>query len=264
MHSKNLIKQFSIAIFVFGFSWFLLSQIKFVEYVRIDEKIENLEKKLGDYFSDIIIGENENVCNDSILLPIERIKNRICESNDIKPETIKLHIQYNSTVNAYALPDNHLVILTGLIDDAQTPEELAGVMAHEIAHLQKNHVMKKMQKEIGLTVLHAMAGGSGGAEGLRLLSSSAYDRDLEREADAVATEYLIKAGIDPEGLANFLYRLSIEEDDLSKNLVWISTHPDSENRSKDIIEAKTDQKFVPKELMSQDEWHKLKERLKNY
>lgn len=263
MYSNKFLTELALAIAIFFTSWFLLSQISFVEHWGLNEKVSELEKKLGNFYSRILIDDRKNIDNDSILVPIERIKIRICEANDVKPQTIKLHVQHNSTVNAFALPDNHLVLLSGLIEDAQTPEELAGVMAHEIAHMQHKHVMKKLQKEIGLTVLYSMAGGNGSTEGMRLLSSSAYDREFEHQADISATKYLIKAQIDPEGLANFLYRLSIEEDELTKNLVWISTHPDSEKRSKEIIEAKEGEVFEQKELMSQDEWDNLKKRLKD-
>src|SRR5690606_16362584 len=108
----------------------------------------------------------------------------------------------NSQINAFALPGNHIVFYTGLLEYAENAEEVAGVMAHEIGHLEKNHVMKKLVKEIGLEMLFAMIGGDAGFEILKqtgkTLSSSAFDRANETEADNYAVETLALADVDPQ------------------------------------------------------------------
>ena len=85
------------------------------------------------------------------------------------------------------MPGRHLIIYTRLIQDCKNANELTGVMAHEIAHMEHAHVMKKMIKESGLTLLLSIAGGNVGGEVvkgiLRKISSTAYDRSLESDAD---------------------------------------------------------------------------------
>ena len=79
------------------------------------------------------------------------------------------------------------------------------------------------------------AGGGAIKELLGMLSSTAYDRKLEKDADLKAVEYLKNAGISPNGFADFLYRLGDKDGSLG-NLSWISTHPDSKERAKYIRE----------------------------
>ena len=99
--------------------------------------------------------------------------------------------------------------------------------------------LDKLMKEIGFSTLVAMIGGSQGAEALgqlvQVLSSTAYSRTLEREADETAVHYLMKAGMNPRGLAEFLHNLP-QETNLPGFTEWISTHPDSEERYKVINE----------------------------
>ena len=78
-----------------------------------------------------------------------------------------------------------------------------------MAHCELNHVMKKLIKEIGLGVLISITTNGNGdmlREALKVLSSTAFDRDLEREADIKAVEYLNNTGVSAEPFANFLYR----------------------------------------------------------
>ena len=104
------------------------------------------------------------------------------------------------------------------------------------SHLQKNHVMKKLSKEIGFSVLMSMTGANATMikEVLHTLSSSAYDRNLEREADMESVNYMINANIDPRPFADFLYELSLDNE-LHKYTYWVSTHPESEARAKTIL-----------------------------
>ncbi|TBR18832.1 MAG: M48 family metallopeptidase, partial [Chitinophagaceae bacterium] len=142
--------------------------------------------------------------------------------------------------------------------------ELSGVISHELAHIELNHVMKKLVKEVGLSVLLSMTTGSGGElvkEIVRLISSSAYDRSLETEADLHAVEYMLNSHLNPEALANFLYRLSNNKDDLSKHLDWVSTHPNPEERAETIIDNSYDRKVTFKPVLTKREWEALQKRI---
>ena len=125
--------------------------------------------------------------------------------------------------------------------------------------------MKKLVKEIGLSVLISMTTGNGGSEIVKetakMLSSSAFDRSLEKEADIKAVDYLIKAKINPEPFADFLFKLSDKENEATKYLTWISTHPDSKERAEYIIEYSKDKKSIYTGVMTTETWDKLKEKL---
>ena len=175
-----------------------------------------------------------------------------------------VHIVEKDEVNAFALPNNHLVVYTGLITDCKKQEALQGVLGHEIAHIEKNHVMKKLSKEVGLSVLlSATAGGKGGQilKGIfKTLSSTAYDRALEKEADMSSVKYMLAADINPEPMADFMYELA-QKHDTPDGFGWISTHPESEERAKYILDYLKGKKYEKKQTMTQKEWDDYKNKI---
>lgn len=238
---EKMFTQFFLLLAAFFGLWFLLSRIDFVNEDEVKAFAREKEKRLGELILETITTTNEKVENEEISAVLDSIKARICRTKKIACDSIKLHLVRNSEVNAFALPDNHLVIYTGLLEYCENAEEVAGVMAHEIGHLEHNHVMKKLAKEIGMEMLFAIAGGDAGFEISRqtakLLSSTAFDRRHEREADAFAVECLSNADVDPQFLSNFFFRLS-RKHDLPDGLSWISTHPESSERAAEIIALK--------------------------
>jgi predicted Zn-dependent protease len=112
-----------------------------------------------------------------------------------------------------------------------------------------------------------MTTNNGGSDGIKetakMLSSSAFDKSIEKEADMQAVDYLISAKVNPKPFANFLYKLSSKEHEASKYLTWISTHPDSKERAEYIIEYSQVKLTDYKPILSHETWDKLKEELKN-
>ncbi|MDR1682658.1 MAG: M48 family metallopeptidase [Candidatus Symbiothrix sp.] len=259
---RNIAIQFLAFILVFLGIWLGLSRIHWVDLFKVKEKTSQLEKKLGDFYIDMIHRTNEEITDTTLVNPLLEIKKRICEPNGIDPESIKLHLMRSSEVNAFALPDHHIVVLSDLVLFCQSPEELAGVMAHEIAHIEKNHIMKKLGKEIGFTALATMLNsGSGGTETLKILTSTAYDRKMEAEADETGVDYLQTSEIDLSGMADFMYRLSTEEDDWLKNLTIISTHPDTEARAQKIVDLMSEKTVECRPVLPDSVWKQLREKI---
>jgi predicted Zn-dependent protease len=110
-----------------------------------------------------------------------------------------------------------------------------------------------------------MSTGSGNSEMIRAavkrLSSTAYDRNLENEADMTAVEYLIKANIDPEQFANFLYRLSNQDENLPAQYYWITTHPASKERAEKIVEKIKNRTVLKIPILNESRWILLKKKL---
>ena len=94
----------------------------------------------------------------------------------------------------------------------------------------------------------------------KTLSSSAFDRGLEKDADIKAVDYLVKAKINPEPFADFLYKLSSKENEATKYLNWISTHPDSKERAEYIIEYSKNKSTTYESVLSTTTWDKLKDK----
>jgi predicted Zn-dependent protease len=257
---RKLVIQGSTFIFSFLVVWLLISRIDLVGFFEIEKASSQLEKSLGDFYMDIITMDDKEITDEKLTDIIDEIKKRICKENGIDAESLKIHLVRSSDVNAFALPDHHIVIYSELIMFCKTPEELAGIMSHEIAHIEKKHIMSKLSKEIGFAALSAMINlGGGGVESLKILTSSAYDRKMEDQADETAVEYLQKSKINPAALADVMFRFSVQESDIQKHLTFISTHPDSEKRAEKILKLgeKETIEYIP--LLSDAVWVKLKE-----
>lgn len=264
---KKTLFQGIIIIALFFSTWFVLTQINWVTIFNVKKVTDKNEEKLGKLFWEIFQRTEKENKNPFVVNAVDSIVTKICSENNIDRELIKIHLLDKDDINAFALPNGHLIVYTGLILNSENQEELSGVICHEMAHIQLNHVMKKLIKEVGLSVLISMTTGNGGSETIKqtakTLSSTAFDRSLEKEADIKAVDYLVNAKINPEPFANFLYKLSKTENETSKYLIWISTHPESKERAKYIIEYSKDKKAKYEAILTNETWDKMKEKLKD-
>ena len=265
MANKTLVQGFITIALFFGI-YFSLSQVDFLSFFQIKQRSATIEHKLGDMIWDNIAHSENVITNDSIVKTLDKLIQPICDANKINRHSLRIHIVEKDEVNAFALPNNHLVVYTGLITDCKKQEALQGVLGHEIAHIQNNHVMKKLSKEIGLSViLSASTGGKGGQvlqQILQTLSSTAYDRNLEKEADITSVDYLLKANINPEPMADFMYELA-QKDKVPNVFSWIATHPESEERAKYILDYIKDKKFKKEQTLSEINWKLFQKQVKN-
>ncbi|MBV5314114.1 MAG: M48 family metallopeptidase [Prolixibacteraceae bacterium] len=263
---KKILIELIISVALILAVWLGLSKVDWMKLFNIEQVTQNTEEKIGDLFWKMLKSSETEISSDSIVSPVDSMLTRICTANTIDRKKVKLHLLRKDEINAFALPNNHLVIYSGLIAACENEAELYGVIGHELAHMEKNHVMNKLIKEIGLSVLISMTTGNGNAEmikeAIKHLSSTAYDRSLETEADLTAVDYLEKAGINPEPFANFLYRLADQTKHLPSQIYWISTHPESKERAEEIIKH-IKNKDVPKaEAKDSLRFERLKERVK--
>jgi predicted Zn-dependent protease len=260
---KNVVFQGLIIVVLFFGTWFLLRQVDWMTIFGIERITTKMEEKLGDTFWDIFKSTEKENKNEFALQTIDSVVNRICIRNKIERDKIKIHLLEKDEVNAFAIPNNHLIIYTGLLKECESAEELAGVLGHEIAHMQMNHVMKKLIKETGLTLLISISGGKTNGEVVRqaakVLSSTAFDRRLEKEADMKSVDYLVTAQIDPEPFGDFMYRLSTKEPDGIKYLSWVNTHPDSKERSEYIIKYGKSKSKIKTVIVEKETWQRVRE-----
>jgi predicted Zn-dependent protease len=186
------------------------------------------------------------------------------------PFPFKVQVSNTPLVNAMALPGGHIILFQGLIAAAQSPEEVAGVLAHEMAHEVQRHPMRGLLRTAGLRlVIGALAGGSGTAfsfAGLgELLLGLSYNRQDEVEADRIGVEMLNKANIRGDGLAAFFARQQEgEESDPSSSLVerqaasrvgqFLSTHPADGAR----VAAITAQARGTESALTKEQWRALR------
>jgi len=139
--------------------------------------------------------------------------------------------------NAFALSDNSIIVTDQLIELTQTPDELVGVLAHEIAHVEGDHVLKNIIGNIGAGIFFDVVfGGAGVGQAIAIasvnLAGLRYSRGYEEEADARGLDYLDAAHINTGGLAILFDRLRNEVEGEASNLPTIlSTHPATTRRA---------------------------------
>jgi Zn-dependent protease with chaperone function len=165
-------------------------------------------------------------------------------------------------MNAFAVPGGQIVLTKGLLEKAQSPDEVAGVLAHEMGHGIEMHPETSIIRNIGLAAaVEVMLGGSGGGlanVGL-MLAQLGYSRSAEREADRRALELLKSAGIAPRGLGEFFTRvMKMEADDSLTNSVgslsWLRTHPPAAERA-ELVSRQADYPSSP--ALDAQSWREL-------
>jgi predicted Zn-dependent protease len=231
---KFILELISTLVLFFGI-FLLAKQVDWIRLLHVNQIRSKTEEKLGELLKEIL-NKDKTACEQpEILYPVDSLLTHLCEANGIEENIVKISVFYEDEVNAFALPGNQIVIYTGLIEATANEAALSGVLAHELAHLQKRHVMSRLIREMGVAVLLSAASG-GAAETLtsilQMLSSASYDRAMEKEADLTAAIYLTKAKISAEPFAALL--LELDEPDTPNFLAWISTHPSGEKRARDI------------------------------
>jgi Zn-dependent protease with chaperone function len=152
----------------------------------------------------------------------------------------KLRVVSLPMVNAVALPGGNIVLFEPLLRKAESVDEVAGVLGHEIAHIEKRHVTEAMIRHYSLGLLLSSFGGTTGAN-VDMLASTRYGRGAESEADEGAVESLRRAGISPVPTARFFERMARMEPKLGRfdrSLNYISTHPLSQDRRRRFLAAR--------------------------
>ena len=187
---------------------------------------------------------------------------KLVRSLDANPRDLQVEVAKIDMMNAVALPGNTVILFDGLVKTAKSPDEVAGVLAHEIGHVRERHVMQALLRQMGLAVVLGGMDGTGGSLLSGALSVS-YTRGSERAADRYSMKALSGASISPVATADFFDRLAAmagegkAKGNLSAVTGYISSHPLSAERKKafqnSIVKGKN---YKP--ALTPDEWTELK------
>lgn len=156
---------------------------------------------------------------------------------------IKFFAINDSTINAFAFFGGHVAVHSGLIKATETESELAGVMAHELAHISQQHSLRMItdsKRMMPITIAESIAAIAIGVPELILPAWAGhaqrmlnYSRQFEQEADRVGLQILSRANFDPQGFPNMLERMSIDLRYHNKPPEYLLTHPLFESRISD-------------------------------
>ena len=212
----------------------------------------HMEADIGKQYMHMVYSRLSLIYDPILVDYINQLGDNLASYSDTFNQPLHFFIVNDETINAFAGPGGYIGVNKGLILASKNESELAGVLAHEIAHVTAGHFARNMERAksmqwptvgamLGAILLGAYGGGTAGASGAvtaTIASKAQYQinftRNLEREADRIAVTLMNRAGYDGQGLSNFFSRMQrinlIHE---SKLTSFLSNHPVSTARIAD-------------------------------
>jgi len=174
------------------------------------------------------------------------------------PYHARVEVVRRKEANAFALPGGHVYVFEGLLAKSETPDELAGVIAHEMGHVVHRDGTRAVLESAGLSFLFGMmlgdfVGGGAVVIAAKTVLSSSYSRHAEAAADAYSVELMQKVEADPKALAAILSRIASAKED---GFELLRDHPDTKARIAAISKATVED--PPRPMLSGAEWKALK------
>lgn len=220
--------------------FFFLSHVtrNVIDWVPIE-----VDQTIGEPIHEMMLQEYEVVDDPVLLQATGEIFDSLLPHLPIEGLEPHWTLVKNPQVNAYCLPGGSITIFTGLLKNARSADEVAAVLAHELAHATERHGIRQITQVatagLAIQLLVGDLGGiaAAGGEAAQGLLINGYSRDHEREADAVGLRMLTAAGWDPLAMSRFFDRLAKEGG--QQPPAWFSTHPHPEERAQTIRQKVT-------------------------
>jgi Zn-dependent protease with chaperone function len=192
------------------------------------------EQKLGESAYRDFLSHQEVMKEGPAVAALGEMTQRMTAQILDNPYKFEVTVVKSDVINAFALPGGYVVVFTGLMKKAESGEEVAGVLSHELNHVLQRHGLERIVKNLGLMAVAAIVfGNQQGLAGMMKqlgveLFTLKFGREQETEADLTGLQLLQRAKIDPSGMITFFERLS-EKD--QGRMEWLSTHPMSAARA---------------------------------
>ena len=192
------------------------------------------EQKLGESAYRDFLSHQEVMKEGPAVAALGEMTQRMTAQIPDSPYKFEVTVVKSDVINAFALPGGYVVVFTGLMKKAESGEEVAGVLSHELNHVLQRHGLERIVKSLGLmTVAAIVFGNQQGLVGMMKqlgveLFTLKFGREQETEADLKGLQLLQRAKINPAGMITFFERLSEKDEG---RMEWLSTHPMSAARA---------------------------------
>jgi beta-barrel assembly-enhancing protease len=199
-------------------TWFCSMTISFMVRALAAEVPMSWEDGYGRDAIDKLRSEGELLDDTNQIAQLTELAQPLIKVLPENRRNLKFYIRNDSFPNAFALPGGYVVVHTGLLQMTDTPEQLLGVLAHEIAHETQRHMIRRKIASAGPLMifgvfLHSRSGaGRLLALGSGLMIFQGFSQEYETEADEVGWKYLVEANIDPRGMIQTFQKLKAAED----------------------------------------------------
>jgi len=201
----------------------------------VDSTVEALPYSVDEVIGEQVWGSmdlgGDEVTDPEVRAAVQAIFDRLTPYSELPEAEFQFKVIDSEVVNAFALPGGYITVFTGLLTEASSPAEVAGVIAHEMAHVTHRHGLRRMAHSVGLWASVTLVLGntdvlaSIARDLFTLASVNGYSQEQETDADLEGVRMLMAARIDPIGLAHFFEHLADEHGDVPDSLAWFSTHP---------------------------------------
>lgn len=200
----------------------------------VDQLPLSVDAQVGDLAAGELTGGRATVTDEAVTGLVREVVTALQAQlpEPARGLTFSVVVVDDDVPNAFALPGGRMGVNTGLITRAPSVDALAGVLAHEMAHVEERHGLRAVVRSLGLVAAwNVLIGDLGGltgllAQGATMAVITDYSRDQESEADAVGAALAARAGFDPVGLAAFFQMMQDEPGtEVPEVLAWLSSHP---------------------------------------
>ncbi len=214
------------------------------------DKTEDEEQVIGSSTAALLLQQAALLDNPALQAYVNRVGRWVALNSERPDLPWRFGVLNNSAVGAYAAPGGYVFITSGLLARMDSEAELAGVLAHEVAHVVRQHHLDAIKQQAGAGLLanvtrlavQAHQASSGGSSGSDALTSTKFDqvvtnlytRGLDRgdeyEADAMGAVIAARAGYDPYGLATVLQGMATMKQDDAALVTFLKVHPNIGDR----------------------------------
>jgi beta-barrel assembly-enhancing protease len=201
-------------------------------------------------------------CSDPLLnQTVNSIVSRLSAAIAGNPYTFRVSVIDDPAVNAFAAPGGYIVVFRGLAKTASSPDELAGVLAHEMQHVTQRHSLKGMIRSAGIFALISLVAGdvSAVAAAAGHLGNLRFQRADEEQADREGMKTIQRARLAPEAMVRIYERLALESGDLPGALQYLSTHPEMKDRVGKLKRLARESRYHPVTIGNAARWTEIRE-----
>ena len=218
------------------------------------------EEQMGKGIVEFLAPEEKRCVDPERSAIIQEIVSTLTAPLPTQPYRLRVIVIDHQMINALAAPGGYVILFRGLIDQTESFDELAGVLAHELQHILKRHSTRAILRDASTGILFAALFGdiSGalayGLETAQTIGRMRYSRQNEKEADIEGMKMLLEAGVNPLGMITFFGKIQKSGMDAPGVLQYFSTHPATGDRIKELQRLARKSRKPSRKLLPNHDW----------